>query len=220
MIKPAYQQPVDKQTYDATLGFFDALLRLLHPFMPFITEELWQDLEGRKVGESIMLATMSPCRDEVCPVSTEQTGDFDTMKEIISNIRTIRLQKGIPNKEPLKLEVLGEHPAACNPVIIKMANLSAIAQVAEKSAGAVSFLVKTTEFAVPLGNNMNVEEELAKLEADLKYQQGFLKSVLAKLSNEKFVANAKAEVVENERKKLADAESKIKSLEEGIAALK
>ncbi|KAA6303663.1 MAG: Valine--tRNA ligase [Candidatus Ordinivivax streblomastigis] len=220
MIKPAYQQPVDKQTYDVTLGFFDALLRLLHPFMPFITEELWQDLEERKVGESIMLAAMSPCRDEVRPVSTEQTYDFDTIKEIISNIRTIRLQKNIPNKETLKLEVLGEYPAACNSVIIKMANLSAIEQVAEKSAGAVSFLVKTTEFAVPLGNNMNVEEELAKLEADLKYQQGFLKSVQAKLSNEKFVANAKAEVVENERKKLADAESKIKSLEEGIAALK
>jgi valyl-tRNA synthetase len=231
MIKPAYQQPIDKKTYEATLGFFDALLRLLHPFMPFITEELWQALAERKEGDSIMVAAMPKPLNllkETSPLHrTQQSlpfrGDlegFDEAKEIISNIRTVRLQKNIPNKEPLKLEVLGGYHANYNSVIAKMANLSSIEEVREKSPGAVSFLVKTTEFAIPLGNAINVEEELAKLEAELKYQQGFLKSVKAKLGNEKFVANAKAEIVENERKKQADAESKIKSLEENIAALK
>ena len=216
MIKPGYQLPIDKATYDATLGFFDGLLRLLHPFMPFITEELWQALEPRKEGESLMVALMP----EVAPVDNAYLDAFDVVKEIVSGVRTIRLQKNIPNKETLALQVLGDHNDAFNPVIAKMCNLSEITKTDDKAAGAVSFLVRTTEYAVPLGNMINVEEELAKLVEELKYQQGFLASVQKKLSNESFVSKAPAKVIEMERKKQADAESKIKSIEESIAALK
>ena len=216
MIKPGYQLPIDKETYQATLGFFDALLRLLHPFMPFITEELWQALEPRKDGESLMVALMP----EVAPVDEAYLESFEIVKEIVSGVRTIRLQKNIPNKEELALQVLGGHNDAFNPVIAKMCNLSEITKTDDKAAGAVSFLVRTTEYAVPLGNMINVEEELAKLEEELKYQQGFLNSVLKKLSNESFVSKAPAKVIDMERKKQADAESKIKSIEESIAALK
>ena len=216
MIKPGYQLPIDKATYDATLGFFDALLRLLHPFMPFITEELWQALEPRKEGESLMVALMP----EVAPVDSAYLDAFEVVKEIVSGVRTIRLQKNIPNKDTLALQVLGDHNDAFNPVIAKMCNLSEITKTDDKAAGAVSFLVRTTEYAVPLGNMINVEEELAKLAEELKYQQGFLASVQKKLSNESFVSKAPAKVIEMERKKQADAESKIKSIEESIAALK
>ena len=216
MIKPAYGAPIDGETYRATLDFFDTLLRLLHPFMPFITEELWQHLAERKPGESIMVARM--------PIAGEpDKALIDTMaavKEIIAGVRTVRLQKNIPNKEQLELHLVGDAEAPLQPVIMKLANLSAISKVAEKDATAASFLVGTTEYCVPLGNNINVEEELKKLEAELKYMQGFLKSINGKLSNEKFVANAPAAVVEGERKKKADAESKIKTLEDGIAHLK
>ena len=216
MVKPGYQQPVDKSTYLSTLGFFDALLRLLHPFMPFITEELWQALEPRKEGESLMVALIP----EVAPVDNLYLEDFEIAKEIVGGVRTIRLQKNIPNKEALELQVLGEHNDHFNAVITKMCNLSSIIRTEEKTAGSVSFLVRTTEYAVPLGNMINVEEELAKLQDELKYQQGFLASVLKKLSNESFVSKAPAKVIEMERKKQADAESKIKSIEESIAALK
>ena len=216
MIKPGYQLPIDKATYDATLGFFDALLRLLHPFMPFITEELWQALEPHKDGESLMVALMP----EVAPVDNAYLDAFEVVKEIVSGVRTIRLQKNIPNKDTLALQVLGDHNDAFNPVIAKMCNLSEITKTDDKAAGAVSFLVRTTEYAVPLGNMINVEEELAKLAEELKYQQGFLASVQKKLSNESFVSKAPAKVIEMERKKQADAESKIKSIEESIAALK
>lgn len=216
MIKPGYQLPIDKATYDATLGFFDTLLRLLHPFMPFITEELWQALEPRKEGESLMVALMP----EVAPVDNAYLDAFDVVKEIVSGVRTIRLQKNIPNKDTLALQVLGDHNDVFNPVIAKMCNLSEITKTDDKAAGAVSFLVRTTEYAVPLGNMINVEEELAKLAEELKYQQGFLASVQKKLSNESFVSKAPAKVIEMERKKQADAESKIKSIEESIAALK
>ena len=216
MIKPGYQLPIDKVAYDATLGFFDALLRLLHPFMPFITEELWQALEPRKEGESLMVALMP----EVAPVDNAYLDAFDVVKEIVSGVRTIRLQKNIPNKDTLALQVLGDHNDAFNPVIAKMCNLSEFTKTDDKAAGAVSFLVRTTEYAVPLGNMINVEEELAKLAEELKYQQGFLASVQKKLSNESFVSKAPAKVIEMERKKQADAESKIKSIEESIAALK
>ncbi|MCP9611420.1 valine--tRNA ligase [Coprobacter tertius] len=216
MVKPGYQQPIDKETYEETLRFFDALLRLLHPFMPFITEELWQHISPRKEGESIMVALVP----EVKPVDGQLITDFEKTKEIISGVRTIRLQKNIPNKEPLILQVVGKHDSGNDAVIVKLANLSAIETVSEKEATAASFLVGTTEYAVPLGNNIDVETELKKLEDELKYLQGFLKSVKAKLANERFVNNAPAQVVENERKKQADAESKIKSLEEGIAILK
>ena len=213
MIKPGYQLPIDKATYDATLGFFDGLLRLLHPF---ITEELWQALEPRKEGESLMVALMP----EVAPVDSAYLDAFEVVKEIVSGVRTIRLQKNIPNKDTLALQVLGDHNDVFNPVIAKMCNLSEITKTDDKAAGAVSFLVRTTEYAVPLGNMINVEEELAKLAEELKYQQGFLASVQKKLSNESFVSKAPAKVIEMERKKQADAESKIKSIEESIAALK
>ena len=216
MIKPGYQQPVDKSTYLSTLGFFDVLLRLLHPFMPFITEELWQALEPRKEGESLMVALIP----EVEPVDNIYLEGFEIVKEIVSGVRTIRLQKNIPNKETLELQVLGEHNDSFNAVITKMCNLSSLMQTEEKAAGSASFLVRTTEYAVPLGNMINVEEELAKLQEELKYQQGFLASVLRKLSNENFVSKAPAKVIEMERKKQADAESKIKSIEESMAALK
>ena len=216
MVKPGYQQPVDKSTYLSTLGFFDALLRLLHPFMPFITEELWQALEPRKEGESLMVALIP----EVAPVDNLYLEDFEIAKEIVGGVRTIRLQKNIPNKEALELQVLGEHNDHFNSVIAKMCNLSSIIRTEEKAAGSASFLVRTTEYAVPLGNMINVDEELAKLQDELKYQQGFLAFVMKKLSNESFVSKAPAKVIEMERKKQADAESKIKSIEESIAALK
>ena len=217
MVKPAYGQPIDKVTYEKTLSFFDTLLKLLHPFMPFITEELWQHIYDRKEGESIMIQTLNV-------TSTYDEGTiqlFEVVKEVIGGIRTIRLQKNIAQKEALSLEVVGESPIATfNAVITKLCNLSAIATVAAKAEGAASFMVGTTEYAVPLGNLIDVEEELKKLEADLKYQEGFLQSVMKKLSNEKFVSKAPANVIEMERKKQADAETKIAALKESIAALR
>ena len=210
-----HQAEIDKATYEATLGFFDALLRLLHPFMPFITEELWQALEPRKEGESLMVAQMP----EVAVADSAYLDAFEIVKEIVGGVRTIRLQKNIPNKDALELQIVGEHNEAFNAVIAKMCNLSSISKVEEKAAGAVSFLVRTTEYAVPLGNLINVEEELAKLQEELKYQKGFLASVMKKLGNENFVSKAPAKVIEMEKKKQADAESKIKSIEESIAAL-
>ena len=216
MIKPAYQKPIDAKTYEAALNYFDSLLRLLHPFMPFITEELWQALTERKDGESLMVASMP----KPSTVNEDLLKGFDVVKEIVSNIRTIRLQKNIPNKDVLVLDILGAHNSAFDAVIQKMANLETINKVDEKDPTAVVFLVGTTEYAVPLGNNIDIEAEIEKLEGELKYLEGFLNSVVKKLSNEKFVANAKAEVVDAERKKQADAESKIKTLQENIAALK
>jgi len=213
MVKPAYQQPIDRKTYDATLGFFDSLLHLLHPFMPFITEELWQALSERKEGESIMVSAM-PKETKFDSVFIDT---FEKVKETIAGIRTVRLQKNIPNKEELSLEVTGEYTPVFNSVIAKMGNLSSIKLVVEKDATAASFLVGTTEFSIPLGNNIDIEAEMKKLNEELKYLEGFLKSVSVKLSNEKFVANAKPEIVENERKKQADAESKIKTIKESIA---
>lgn len=215
MVKPAYGKPVDRATYEATLGFFDALLRLLHPFMPFITEELWQHIAERKDGESVMTALLP----KAGAFSEQAIADMDVAKDIIAGIRTVRLQKNIPNKEELELQVMGEGNVPVESIIKKLANLSAVANVSEKDATAAAFMVGTTEYAVPLGNNINVEEELKKLEADLKYQEGFLQSVLKKLSNEKFVNNAPAKVIEMERKKQADAEAKIATLKESIAAL-
>ena len=216
MVKPAYGQPVDRATYDATLGFFDTLLRLLHPFMPFITEELWQHLAERKDGESIMLAQFP----EAKAADGETIKAVDVAKEIIAGVRTVRLHKNIPNKEQLALNVVGNGEVPAMAVVVKLANLSEVVNVPEKDPMAASFLVGTTEYAVPLGNNINVEEELKKLEADLKYNEGFLQSVLKKLGNEKFVNNAPAKVIEMERKKQADAEAKIAALKESIAALK
>ena len=217
MVKPAYGQPIDKVTYEKTLAFFETLLKLLHPFMPFITEELWQHIYDRQPGESIMTQTL--VKD--MPYNEALIAQFEAVKEVISGIRTIRLQKNIAQKEALALEVTGENPVAgFGSVIAKLCNLSEIKQVETKSEGAAAFMVGTTEYAVPLGNLINVEEELKKLEADLKYQEGFLQSVMKKLRNEKFVSKAPANVIEMERKKQADAETKIAALKESIAALK
>ena len=221
MVKPAYidgkAQPIDKATYEKTLNFFDSLLKLLHPFMPFITEELWQHIYDRKDGESLMVQTLDINKE----ANEEIVKSFEAVKEVIGGIRTIRLQKNIAQKEALSLQVVGESPVATfNAVISKLCNLTSIESVENKAEGSASFMVGTTEYAVPLGNLINVEEELKKLEADLKYNEGFLLSVLKKLSNEKFVSKAPANVIEMERKKQADAESKIASLKESIAALK
>lgn len=215
MVKPAYGQPIDKATYIATLNYFDALLRLLHPFMPFITEELWQHLDERNEGESIMTALL-PSADTI---NDELLASMEAAKEVVVGVRGVRATKNIPNKDVLELRVLGEFSDAENSIIKKLANLSEISRATEKDATAASFMVGTTEFNVPLTNNIDVEVELAKLQKDLEYQQGFLVSVQKKLSNERFVSNAPATVVEGERRKLADAESKIKSLQESIAAL-
>ena len=217
MIKPAYGQPINRKVYEATIGFFDNLLHLLHPFMPFITEELWQHLCDRTDGESLMVSPLSMS----ALVDEDIIREFEVVKEVISNIRSIRLQKNIAQKETLELQVIGENPVvAFNAVIMKMCNLSSINIVENKADGAASFMVGTTEYAVPLGNMIDVEAEIARMEAELKYKEGFLQGVLKKLGNEKFVNNAPAAVLEMERKKQADAESIIKSLKESIAALK
>lgn len=216
MVKPAYQQPIDRKTYDATLRYFDALLRMLHPFMPFITEELWQHLYDRKEGESIMTARMP----EPQPVESETINRFETTKLVVAGIRTIRLQKGIANKEQLTLQIIGAHDHSNDCILTKMTNLATIETIEEKDPAAASFRVHATEYAIPMSNAIDVEAELKKLEAELKYAQGFLKTVMGKLGNERFVQNAPEAVVAMERKKKADAEEKIKSLEESIAALK
>ena len=219
MIKPAYGQPIDQKTYDETLRFFDNLLKLLHPFMPFITEELWQHIYDRKEGESIMLSVLK--LDAPTEADEKLIADIELVKNIVAGVRTVRNQKNIAPKEALKLEVVEQNPvAAYEPVIKKMANLESIETVAQKGEGTASFLVGTTEFAVPLGNLIDVEAEIAKQEAELKHLEGFLIGVQKKLSNEKFVANAPAAVVEMERKKQADAESKIAALKESLAKLK
>ena len=215
IVKPAYGCAIDKQTYDATLHYFDALLRLLHPFMPFITEELWQAIEERKPGESIMTQSVKIFADKY---DEQLIADIETVKSIISGVRTIRLQKNIAQKEALSLEVVGTHGvAAYNAIIEKMGNLEAINVVEAKSDGTSSFMVGTTEYAVPLGSLIDVEAEVAKLQAELTYLEGFLNSVMKKLSNERFVSNAPEAVVAAERKKQADAESKIAAIKETIA---
>ena len=217
IIKPAYGQGIHSTVRNAAICYFDNLLRLLHPFMPFITEELWQQMYEREEGESIMVCPLSMDTH----VDSEMIQQFEVVKEVISNVRSIRLQKNIAQKETLELQVVGENPVdAFNLVVMKMCNLSAIDVVDTKTEGAASFMVGTTEYAVPLGNMIDVEAEIARMEAELKHKEGFLQGVMKKLSNEKFVNNAPAAVLELERKKQADAESIINSLKESIAALK
>jgi valyl-tRNA synthetase len=216
IVKPAYQQPVDRATLEATLRLFDILLRLLHPFMPFITEELWQHITERRDGESIMLAQLP----KGGKVDRKLLDEMNEAKEIISGVRSVRLSKNVPNKSALKLLVVGKWTNPFKTVVEKLANLESIGETATKDATAATFMVGTTEYEVPLEGNIDVAQELKKLEAELEYQQGFLKSVEKKLSNEKFVAHAPEAVVNNERKKQADALSKIKTLQESIDALK
>ena len=219
MIKPAYGQPIDQATYNQTLRFFDTLLKLLHPFMPFITEELWQHIYDRLPGESIMI---SPLHVAV-PTDEERTliAQIEAVKGIVAGVRTVRNQKNIAPKEVLSLEAVNENPyEAFDAVICKMANIDKVSVVAQKSDNAASFLIGTTEYAVPLGNLIDVDAEIAKQEAELKHLEGFLTGVKKKLSNERFVANAPAAVVELERKKQADAESKIAALKESLSKLK
>ena len=219
MIKPAYGQSIDQATYDQTLRFFDTLLKLLHPFMPFITEELWQHIYDRLPGESIMI---SPLHVAV-PTDEERTliAQIEAVKGIVAGVRTVRNQKNIAPKEVLSLEAVNENPyEAFDAVICKMANIDKVSVVAQKSDNAASFLIGTTEYAVPLGNLIDVDAEIAKQEAELKHLEGFLAGVKKKLGNERFVANAPAAVVELERKKQADAESKIAALKESLSKLK
>lgn len=217
MVKPAYGQPIDRNTYDTTLAFFDHLLKLLHPFIPFITEELWQALEPRKDGESIMYAQWP----ELGCIDENLINDFENTKEIIAGIRTIRLQKNIANKVALELYVKGQYQATWNAIIEKISNIQSIRQLEhELDVNTANFLVGTTEFIVPIGDMIDKDKEIEKIEADIKYYEGFLNSVMKKLGNEKFVAHAKPEVVELERKKKSDAESKLVTLKESLSKLK
>ncbi len=215
-VKPAFGQPMDRATMKATLEFFDMLLRLLHPFMPFITEELWQHLDERKDGESIMYALI-PEAKEADQALLKAMAD---VKEIVGGVRNVRKQKNLPNKEQLTLQAVGGLNNPLEAIIIKLAGLEKIEAVIEKDPTAAAFMVGTAEFAVPVAGSIDVEEEIKKLEADLAYTRGFLASVDKKLSNERFVANAPEAVVANERKKKADAESKIATMEQALQALK
>ncbi|NLK92188.1 MAG: valine--tRNA ligase [Bacteroidales bacterium] len=212
MVKPAYQQPIDKVTYEATLQFFEELLLVLHPFMPFITEELWQSIYTRQDGESIVVQLQSKASE----YDEELIVRFEKIKEIIAGIRTIRVQKNIPNKETLPLQIVGEHNSFFDLILLKLGNLRSIEHVNEKTDTSVAFLVGTTEYAIVLGNLINIEDEIKKIETEIRYLEGFLQSVVNKLSNERFVANAKPEVVDAERKKQLDAESKISTLREAL----
>ena len=216
-VKPAYQQPIDRATMDATLRFFDSLLRLLHPFMPFITEELWQHIDERKDGESIMYA---PINQTPADADSDLLKAMEEAKSIISGVRNVRLSKNIPQKQPMNLMIVGKWTNPFKSIVEKLGGLENITDADAKDPAAASFMVGTTEYCVPLEGAINVEEEIKKLQAELDYAIGFLKSVEKKLSNERFVTNAPEAVVAAERKKQADAQSKIKTLEESIAALK
>ena len=223
MVKPAYidgqQQPINTQTYEATLGFFDKLLKMLHPFMPFITEELWQALCERNAGESIMRECL-----KLSGLTAEEEkllADVEEVKQVVSGVRTVRAQKNIANKEKLTLQVVNSQLSGhYGDAVVKMANLEAITTVSEKDSTASTFMVGMTEYAVPLGKLIDVDAEIEKQEAQLQHLEGFLQGVLKKLSNERFVANAPEQVVAMERKKQSDAEEKIAALRESIAALK
>ena len=222
MVKPAYidgkQQPIDSETYDATLRFFETLLKMLHPFMPFITEELWQALYDRKPGESIM-------RDQLVlsALSAEEKkliADIEQVKQVVSGVRTVRSQKNIAPKEQMELQVVGQNRyEAYNDIVMKMANVKTISVVDTKDSMASTFMVDTDEFAVPLGSLIDVKAEIEKMEAQLQHLEGFLAGVMKKLSNERFVQNAPEAVVAMERKKQSDAEEKIAALKQSIAAL-
>ncbi|MFW6100392.1 MAG: valine--tRNA ligase [Bacteroidota bacterium] len=216
IVKPAYQKSIDKETYDATLSFFEKLMELLHPIMPFITEEIWQLIDERGTDESIVISEL-PAKGSY---DAELLESFEKLKEIITSIRNIRKDKEISYKEMLLLKVNGEHIAKYDPIVRKLANIAQIEEVSGKPENAVSFMVRTTEYYIPVDNLLDTDEEIKKLEEDLEYTRGFLQSVMKKLNNEKFVQNAPEKVVDMERKKKTDAEQKIRTLEERINSLK
>ena len=217
LIKPAYGQPIDRKTYDATIGFFEKLVLLLHPFMPFITEEIWQSIAERKEGESIVVANLP----KAMPVDADMLAGFEHTKEVVANIRTVRKEKNIPQKEKLTMSVIKheKYYDALDCVIMKLCNVESIATVTEKLPMAAGFIVNKNEYFIPVGNLINKDEELKKLREELAYAESFLESVMKKLSNENFVSHAPAAVIDKERKKQSDAETKIKILKEQIAAL-
>jgi valyl-tRNA synthetase len=218
IIKPEYHKPIDRITYDSTIILFDKLMKLIHPFMPFITEEIWQLLVERKDGESLMVTRLP----EAKKYRKELVTGFESVKETISAVRTVRKEKDLPNKEKLDLFILSDEEnqvAGFLPVISKLCNLSEVKFVSRKQEGAASFMIGTTEYFIPLGGKLNVEAEIEKITEEVKYHRGFLNSVMKKLDNERFVQNAPASVLELERKKKSDAESKIRSLEERMKEL-
>ena len=218
IVKPAYGCPADKTTIEQTKRFFEELMLVLHPFMPFVTEEIWQDLSTRAQGESIMVSPMPKAE----AVDEALLSRFALLQEAVSAIRNIRKQKNLPQKEAVELKVVLDenYPKEFEAVLVKMGNLSAVTPVTEKNPTDAGFIVKTTQYFIPMGDNVNIEEEIAKLEKDLSYYEGFLTSVMKKLSNERFVSSAPAQVVANERAKQADAEAKISAIKEQLSALK
>ncbi|MEP2347578.1 MAG: class I tRNA ligase family protein, partial [Algoriphagus sp.] len=217
MIKPEYQHPIDQETYDKTIALFEDILKILHPFMPFISEELWQQIKERSVEESLILASWPTEKGFDSKIIEEANQVF----EVVSQVRNLRASKGMSPKESLDLtinakneELYGRFSAVLN----KLANLSSL-NFGEKVENAISFVVKSDECFIPMGDSINVEEEKENIQKEIDYTKGFLNSVLKKLSNERFVAGAPAQVIETERKKQADAEGKIKALEESLAKL-
>lgn len=218
IIKPEYRKPVDRVTYEATVAVFDSLLKIIHPFMPFITEEIWQLLGERSDGESIMISAMPKAKK----YDRELTARFETVMETVTAIRSVRNEKQIPNREQVSLLIKTGNDSFDSfflPVIIKLCNLSEIRFVSEKPANSASFIIDTTEYYVPIGNIIDVEAEKARILTELDYQKGFLDTVMKKLGNDRFVKNAPPAVIENERKKKADAESRIKSLGDSLLEL-
>jgi valyl-tRNA synthetase len=218
IVKPAYQQPIDRATYESTITFFENLMKLLHPFMPFLTEEIWHMLRERENGDDIIIARQ-PSMDKS---NNKIIKSFEKAEEVIIGIRKVRAEKNIPIKEPVELKLqTGKHDEShFYPVVSKLGNIVNIEEVNEKPANALTFIVGAQEYYIPLSENIDVEAEVTKLNEELNYTEGFLKSVLKRLSNERFVNNAPPAVVEKEKKKQVDAEARIKALKEQIAGLK